>query len=149
MTSDAQKLIKKRYEFFEHTADAKFRAYGANLEEAFSNSAIALTKIMTDPEKIECAKKKTIKLESKNTQSLLYDFLSHLVFFMDADGFICSKVESLSIKKLSGKLALNAIISGDSADRYDIHTQIKAITYSNMMIIEENGFVSVQVVPDL
>ena len=43
----------KKYEFLEHTADTKFRAYGKNLEEQFSNAAIALIAVMFDPEKIE------------------------------------------------------------------------------------------------
>mgnify|MGYP006451174011 FL=1 len=38
----------KNYEFLEHTADEKFRAYGKTLEEAFINAALATAKIMTD-----------------------------------------------------------------------------------------------------
>ena len=37
-----------KFKFLEHTADAKFQAFGKNLEETFANAALALTKLMTD-----------------------------------------------------------------------------------------------------
>ena len=48
----------KKYEFLEHTADAKFRAYGKSHEEAFSNAAQAMISVMADPAKIEPKEKK-------------------------------------------------------------------------------------------
>ena len=42
-----------KYKFLEHKADAKFQAFGKSLEEAFSNAALAMTSIMTDPKKIK------------------------------------------------------------------------------------------------
>jgi len=37
-----------KYKFMEHTADIQFQAFGKTLEESFSNSALALTKSITD-----------------------------------------------------------------------------------------------------
>ena len=41
-----------KYKFFEHTADAKFQAYGKSVEEAFSNAALAMFSVITDTSKI-------------------------------------------------------------------------------------------------
>jgi len=43
----------ERYRFLEHTADAKFQAFGKTLEEAFSNAALATASLMWDWEEIE------------------------------------------------------------------------------------------------
>ena len=43
----------KSYEFLEHTADIKFRAYGKTFAHALSNAALAVTEIVTDVKKIK------------------------------------------------------------------------------------------------
>ena len=142
-------LIKKRFEFLEHTADAKFRAYGRNLSEAFSNSVLALMQIITDVDKVVGEKRKRIEIEAKNEKALLYDFLEELVYLMDTEGFIVSKIEKLHVNERGFKWTLVATLYGDSADNYDIRTQVKAITYNDMLIAREPDFVVIQVVPDL
>ncbi|RZD31065.1 archease, partial [Candidatus Parvarchaeota archaeon] len=41
----------KKYEFFEHTADVKFKSYGGSLNEVFENCALAVSKIISRDEK--------------------------------------------------------------------------------------------------
>lgn len=140
---------KTKFEFFEHTSDAKFRAYGENLCEAFGNAALALFSIMTDIKKISPEIRKQITVKSTTRQSLLYDFLEELVYLVDTEAFLVCEVECIEIKKEAGYYFLTVKIIGDKADKYDVHTQIKAITYNDMFITEEPGFVMVQVVPDI
>ena len=138
----------KQYEFLEHTADVKFRAYGKTLEEAFSNAALATSAVMTDVKKIKGKIEKTIAVQSKTKESLLYDFLEKLLYLLDTESFIASKVKSLKIKK--GKaFKLIATVIGDNADGYDVHPYIKAVTYNDMLIKEEKGKVTIQVVHDI
>jgi len=140
---------EKKYEFFEHTADAKFRAYGNSLTEAFSNAALALYSIMTDVDSIEPAIQKKITVKSATRQALLYDFLEELIYLTATEGFLLSNVASISIKQEFGYYLLNATILGDHSPKYEIYTQVKAITYNDMEIIKEGDVVTVQVVPDL
>lgn len=140
---------QKKFEFFEHTADAKFRAYGENLCEAFSNAALALFSIMTDITKISPEIRKQVTVKSVTRQALLYDFLEELVYLVDTEAFLVCQVECIEMKKESGFYFLTVRIIGDNADKYEVHTQIKAITYNDMFITEEPGFVMVQVVPDI
>ena len=37
-----------RFEYLDHTADVKFRAYGDSLEKAFGNAALAMFNVMVD-----------------------------------------------------------------------------------------------------
>ena len=137
-----------KYEFLPHTADVKFRAYGKNLEEAFSNAALAMFATITDIEKIEAREEKLIDVEAKKKDSLLYDFISELLFFIDTEGYLVHEVKELTIKEEGDKYKLHAVVLGDSGD-YEIKTQIKAATYSDMFIKEEDGKVTVQMVLDI
>ena len=142
-------MAGKKYEFLEHTADAKFRAYGKDLEEAFSNAALAFFALMVDVDKVKPVVGKEVNVESAKKESLLYDFLSECLFFTDTEGFVAGKVQEMSIEKKEVGFKLRAVLLGDNADNYELKTQIKAVTYNQMFIKEEEGKVTVQVVPDI
>ncbi len=42
-----------KYEFLEHTADIKFRAYGATMEEAFANVVGAFSEFVSGGEEVK------------------------------------------------------------------------------------------------
>ena len=137
------------YEFLEHTADEKFRAYGKDLEEAFANAALATSAIMTDIKLVKSTITKNIQVEAKNKNTLLYEFLEELIFLVDTEAFLLSKVESLTIKEENQTFKLEATVKGDTADAYEIITHIKAVTYSDMFIKEKENLVTIQVVHDI
>jgi len=140
----------ERYVFLEHTADAKFQAFGKNLEEAFANSALAMFSIVTDPEKVQKKIEKGITVRGKDLKQLLYNFLEEGLFYLETEFFILNNVKHLTITKMAKEYVLQAIFSGDKiSDKYEIIEDIKAMTYSEMVIKEEKGKCMVQVVIDL
>lgn len=141
--------MAEKYEFLEHTADVKFRAYGKDLEEAFANAALATFAVMTDISKVKPKIEKEVSVECAKKESLLYDFLEELLYLVDTEGFLLSKVKELKISETEKGFALKAVIAGDSADDYEVSTYIKAITYNDMFIKEEDGRVTIQVVHDI
>ena len=135
-----------KYEFLEHTADAKFRAYGKTLSEAFENAAYAMEEVITDYTKVKPLIKKTISVESENKEALLYDFLEQFIFLLDSENFLLNKIEKIEIKDNR----LTAEIVGDNKiDDYDIKTSIKAVTYQEMFIKQDKDQVVVQVIVDI
>ena len=74
-----------KYKFFEHTADAKFQAYGKSVEEAFSNAALAMFSVITDTNKIKKKVKKGIEARGHDRKSLLYNYLEELLFLIDTE----------------------------------------------------------------
>ena len=50
--------MEKKFEFLEHTADIKFRAFGKTLEEVFENSALAVSSIYSKEKKISLKSKR-------------------------------------------------------------------------------------------
>jgi SHS2 domain-containing protein len=149
------KLEKKQinFEFLEHTADAKFRAYGKTFEEALKSAAKATIAVMTDIAKISPKSTKKIIAEANTKEALLYDFLEEIIYLVDTEGFLLCNVKKITIT--SGidsetyKYVLKAELAGDLATKYDVHTYIKAVTYNDMKIDEKKGKVMIQVVLDI
>jgi len=138
----------KQYKYLHHTADAKFRAYGKTLEEAFSNSALATSGIMVDTKKVKPKITKKLKSEGKELRNLLYEFIQDLIVLVDTDGFMLNKVKSIKISE--GKTyKLTAELLGDHYSNYDVHTPIKAMTYSDMIIEKKGNTWMLQVVVDI
>ena len=122
-----------KYEFFEHTADVLFKAYGKNVEEQFSNAALALFSLVYDPLKVKPHLTRKIVVKGKDIQALLYAFLEELLFLLDTEFFLLHEVLSLKIKEDT----LTATLTGDViSSRYNVKEgmDIKAVTYHEMKI---------------
>ncbi|NOZ80354.1 MAG: archease [DPANN group archaeon] len=137
--------MEKPYEYLEHTADAKFRAYGKTLEEAFKNAALAMFNIITDTGKVAPRIEKTFEVTGEDRESMLYDFLEQFVFLVDTEHFLLHEVKELSIDGFT----LKATLVGDTLAGHDVHTAIKSMTYNDMFIREEDGRFVIQAVVDL
>jgi len=135
-----------KFKILEHTADGKFQAYGTSLDESFSNSAYAMISLMTK-NKIKEEIKKKIKIKGKNIEQLLYNFLEEILFLLDSENFILSKIKKIKINK--GKFLLEAEISGDKTKNYEIFGNVKAVTYNSMFVKKQKGKFITQVVVDM
>jgi SHS2 domain-containing protein len=62
----------KPFEYLEHTADIKFRAYGHTPEEMLTNAAAALFKSMVDPVTVQVSETWKVKLEASDLEQLAY-----------------------------------------------------------------------------
>ena len=134
----------EKYKFLEHTADEKFQAFGKNIEEAFTNAIYATMSIMTE-DKIKPTQEQNFKIEESSKEKLLYSLLEHLLFLIDTEGYLVAEVTSIELK--GNTLTVNT--KGDIADNYEILAHIKAVTYHEMFIKEEENKVTVQAVLDL
>ncbi len=119
-----------KFKFLEHTADMKFQAFGKSLEEAFVNSALAMKEAISGKIRVKSRIKKKIKVKGKDKESLLYNFLEEILFLLDSEGFLFSKVKNLKIKDDK----LEAELVGDKASEYKFSNEVKAVTYNQMFV---------------
>ena len=133
-----------KYKYLPHTADAKFKAFGKDIDEVFVNSALAMFNILGDTSKVKSKKNKKIKIKSGNYEQLLYDFLEELLFLFETEKLFLHDVKDL---KINEDFSLNATIVGDNLGNYDLKGDIKAVTYNDMKIRKTNkGYEAVVVV---
>ena len=141
--------MKKPYEYLEHTAEAKFAAYGKSLEEAFSNATLAMENIILNTEKVQPKIKKKITIETKHLKALLYDFLQELLILFDSEHFAVHKIEHLEIEQKGSDYVRRATAVGDNAQHYEILSGVKSVTYNEMEIKQEKDGWKVVVVLDV
>jgi SHS2 domain-containing protein len=138
----------KKFIYLQHTADAKFQAFGKSLEECFGNAALATASLMWNVQEIEKKISHPFQTEGKDLKQLLSKFLEEMLYMLDSRMFLLRSVEEIKIKKENDGYVLNSVFWGDShSDQYKIFGDVKAITY-NEMKIEQNDHFMAQVVVD-
>ena len=133
-----------KYEFLEHTADIKFRAYGKTLDEAFENSVLAISEYLSRGEKISSKKGKSITIHGTDLENLLYNFLDEIVYLLDAENFLTAKAE---VKILGNNL--KATLYGDDSKKYKDLYYIKSTTYAEMHVKKTSKGWEIQAVMDV
>lgn len=134
----------KKYEFLEHTADIKFRAWGKNVPEVFENSILAFSDLISRKNRVSSKIVKDIRIEGGDLENLMYKFIEELIYLLDAEDFVVSKAELEFIEGIiSGKLY------GDRSGNYEGLDHVKAVTYAEMYVKKVKGFWEAQVVLDV
>ncbi len=138
-----------KYKYLEHTADAKFQAFGKTLEEAFENSAFAMLKLMYNAQDIKARKEKRISVKGRDLEALLYNWLEELLFLLDSQNFLAGGIKGMKITKKEKGYELEAKVSGDDALTHKSFRGVKAVTYNEMFIKKDKGKFIIQVVVDM
>jgi len=120
------------FKYLEHTADAEFIAYGHTVGEAFVNAARAMANIMIDPAKVKPEVEKAVELSGDALDTLLYDWLSELLYVFEVDRIVFSRFEA-RVAPQGGEYRLEAKIWGEPVARHpDISMHIKAVTFHDL-----------------
>jgi SHS2 domain-containing protein len=128
--------MKRAFEIIDHTADVGIIAYGADVEELFSNAALALFSLITELDSIEGKLHFDLKLSSEDRDSLLVEWLNELIYLFDVEHILFNRfdIESLTHNHLK------ANCYGETFDpmKHKIKVGIKAATY-HMLKLDKNG----------
>jgi len=133
-----------RYEVIEHTADIMVRCYGKTLEECFENAAYALFDQIADASSVETKLHFDIEAEADDDESLLYAFLSELLFVHDSESVLLS---DFHVMFGDGKVTCRAAGEPTDRKRHRTKCEIKAITYH--MLSVDRSIPSVTVIFDV
>jgi len=120
--------ITKKYQFLEHKADLKIKAFGATKEELFRNMLLG----MQDSQKPEVAGietvKREIKVNSADFPALLVDFLSEVLYLNQTNKEIYNKI---NFKKFTDN-EIEIELTGKKVERFG--EDIKAVTHHDLDI---------------
>jgi SHS2 domain-containing protein len=138
------------FEYLEHTADIKFRAYGKSPEEMLANAAAALFKAMIDPATIEVKETWKVELEASNLEQLAYDWLCEMVFLFETESAVFAAFTIKLQQNGSGSWELYGEIGGERIDlkRHAFENEVKAITLHEFQV-KKNDVWCLQVVLDV
>ena len=133
------------FEELNHTADYLYRCSGGTIEELFTSAAMAMFSLMFD-EREENSVKIGIKLEAGDSETLLYDLLSELLFLSEVERVVFSGID-ITIHDHS----LEAVASGEKFDmeRHRGGTEIKGVSRYGTEIRQEGGKFLVDIIFDV
>ena len=134
-------------EIFEHTADAGIRAESPTLSEAFNEISLAFTEIITGGNLPDNKNNFKVGIESANLDSLLVNYISHLIYLFDTENFL---VSSAGITVKTESCNISGTLEGDFYDesKHGYGVEIKAVSY-HMLKISEGPPSKIVVILDL
>lgn len=138
---------RRPYRQLPHTADLAWRLWGAGLPELFENAGRALSATLTDRRYLRRRATREVSLSAGDREALLVDWLNHLLYLFDVDGFLGRdfQVESLTDERLEAR------VTGESFDpnRHPERTAVKAATFHQLSIVAVKDGWEATVVLDL
>lgn len=134
------------WEHFAHEADMGVRGHGATLAQAFEQAALAMTAVITEPERIEAREKISIECEAPDDELLLVDWLNAIVYEMATRKMLFSRFE---VQIENGRLTADAWGEKINVARHTPAVEVKGATYTELRIAQENGEWMAQTVVDV
>lgn len=137
----------KKFEFLDFaTADVVFKAYGKDLNELFSNAALAMFEVMINTKQVKEKIIKEIELKTDDLESLMFSWLNELLFYVDAESLAFSRFDvSIEGYQLKAKCYGEKI----NTEKHETRTEIKATTYHKMKIKKEGDMWIAQIIVDV
>jgi len=133
--------MTRRFHIIPHTADIGIVARGGNLPEAFANAAFGLFSIMSDLRRVRPVETRTIEINEKDYESLLFEWLNTFIYLFDAQSMLFRRCEIVDF----GPHRLTARCAGETLDpaRHRIKLGVKSATYYLLKVDTENNLVQV------
>ncbi len=119
------------WEHFPHDADIGIRGFGASISEAFAQTALALSAVITDPATIAPHTSVDIKAMAPDQELLLVDWLNALIYEMSTHKWLFSRFE-VRIEDTT----LQARAWGERVDRarHEPAVEVKGATYTELHV---------------
>jgi SHS2 domain-containing protein len=130
--------LQKNYELIEHTADVGIRVKGDNLKALFKNAALAMFDIIAEKKSVTKSQSHkvaiVVKQKADNIDELFINWLNELLSLSATKenifcGFLFKKLDTNN---------LEAEISGCDIKDYKVNTEIKAATYHELKLQQED-----------
>ena len=147
----SQAIKGQKFEYLDHTADVQCHAWGADLPEAFANVGLAMYNYMTPIKGITVDESlsRSFEAEGHDLQSLLFNFMDELLFVFHTEFFVARRLRVTKLDRESWTIEAKAEGGKFSRDLHECGTEVKAITYSAMQILESPTEAEVFVIVDI
>ncbi len=119
--------VRKKYKFFEHTADVGIRVYGNTVEELFVNAAKGMFEVIAETSGIKPKEKLEISVQADSYDELLRQWLQELLYQFSVTEIVGVEFSIQGVTQNT----LKAIMWGDKAPD-KMKTEIKAVTYHEL-----------------
>ena len=130
--------MKRGFRYHEHTADITIECWAPNLVDAFEEAAYATFEVILDTTTVASLESVELSARGIDLEELLVEWIGSLIALIDTNNQFYSKFEVDEISQESDGYILRGRAVGESIDfdRHITRTEVKAMTYADMKIIE-------------
>ncbi len=135
-----------RYLPIDHTADLGLQVWGRTLPELYANAAEGMASLYYNPDAVRPLEKRAVAVEGYDCEEVLVHWLSELLYLVEVHSFLPSRFEIAELDDTH----LRAEVAGEPFDpqRHEWRTGIKAVTYHEIQVREEEGEWTVVIIFD-
>lgn len=128
----------------------RLHAWGDTLQEAFEQCGLAMFGYMTEIETVELKQCFKITASGDDIESLLFHFLDELLFLFSCEPFlVCAKLEISKFDLVDFEIDCLCYGEPFQLGKHPQGTEVKAITYSAMQVIQKPTKNQVYVIIDI
>lgn len=116
---------------FPHQADVGLCGFGSTLEDAFEQTAIAMTAVVTEPSLVRPTSAVTVQCEAPDPELLLIEWLNALIYEMATRHMLFAEFEvRIDGDRLEGTARGEEV----SRERHEPAVEIKGATYTALSV---------------
>ena len=140
-----------QWEFIDHPADIQLHAWGTDMSLVLEQLAKAFFEVMFESDNFKEEETHSISVTGTDKLSLVYNFLDEWLFAFDTEEFVAKKVK---VTKCDFEnFVIEATGYGETFEMEKHNdfrrTEVKAITYASMQVINEPEKAEIYVIVDL
>lgn len=135
------------WELLDHTADVRLLVRGDDITDLFVTAARALTEILVGVVRSAVTGHRTVRAEGEGFEELLVDWLRELLFLFQGEGMITLEHDIITIDRTH--LTARCGFSTFDPTCMSVETDIKAITYHDLVVVEDDRGVCARIVCDV
>ena len=128
------KAITPHWEHFEHDADIGIRGIAPTLEQAFEQTAVAMTAVVTNPDLVTDSKAVAIQCEAPDTELLLVSWINELVYEMSVHRLLFNRYQVVID---NGKLSATAFGEAVNRQKHQPAVEIKGATFTGLHVCQQ------------
>ncbi|MHA2025177.1 MAG: archease [Candidatus Thorarchaeota archaeon] len=131
--------MERGFNFHDHTADITIECWAPDLIDAFEQAALATFEVILDTSTVEPQDTVEISVTGTDLEELLVEWIGKLIALIDIKGQFYSKFHVDHLEATLEGYMLEARVLGENIDheKHDTRTEVKAMTYADMRILQE------------
>ncbi len=131
----------------DHTADVGFELWADSLPALFAEGVLALGDVCYDRAAVRSTEQRRVEVRGANPEERLVRWLQEVYLVLESELWLTAAATDVVIE--DG--VIEGILQGEPFDaaRHTLHTEIKAITYHGLEIVQADGSWRVTVVVDV
>jgi SHS2 domain-containing protein len=131
--------LEHGFRFHDHTADITIECWGRDLIEAFEEAALATFEVILDTSTVKPHDTVDIKVTGTDLEELLVEWIGALIALIDINGQFYSTFHADHLEATLDGYVLEGRALGEKIDheKHDTKTEVKAMTYADLKILQE------------